>query len=193
MEFEDFDENYLERLKSRDPGTQEHFVSYFSLLAQLKFGKRFRSITEVEDACQDTFTRFFTQLQKDNIREPKSLGAYFNGICNMILKERIFPPKREEISPDEDVGANLPDPGISAIDFIINQETAVIVREVLDELPKKDRRVLRALVFEDRDRDEVCAEFGITRKNLRVILPRAIKSFKDKYLKRMRQRPPGPQ
>lgn len=193
MEFEAFDEHYLEKLKSGDYRTQQHFVSYFSHFAQLKFGKRLRSTSEVEDARQETFARFFTQLQKDSIREPKRLGAYVNGICNRILLERFHPDRREEITAEEDAGADIPDPAIDAVQLIVNRETQEIIRQILDELPDKHRRLIQEVIFNERDRDEVCREFGVSRENLRVLLHRAIKSFESGYLKRMRRRAPGSQ
>jgi RNA polymerase sigma-70 factor (ECF subfamily) len=41
--------------------------------------------------------------------------------------------------------------------------------------------VLRAIFFEERDKDEVCRELGITRDNLRLLLYRAKQKFKDLY------------
>jgi RNA polymerase sigma-70 factor, ECF subfamily len=41
-------------------------------------------------------------------------------------------------------------------------------------------------LLEERNKDEVCAEFGITREYLRVLLHRAKKSFKSRYTSRLR-------
>jgi RNA polymerase sigma-70 factor (ECF subfamily) len=190
VEFEAFDEHYLEKLKSGDFRTQQHFVSYFSHFAQLKFGKRLRSTSEVEDARQETFLRFFKQLHKDGIREPKRLGAYVNGICNRILLERFNPARHEETSVEEDAGAEIPDPAIDAVQLIVNRETQETVREILDTLPDKHRLLIQEVIFNEEDRDEVCRKFGVSRENLRVLLHRAIKSFESGYLKRMRRKPP---
>jgi DNA replication initiation complex subunit (GINS family) len=59
------------------------------------------------------------------------------------------------------------------------------VRQTLDELPKRDRRILKALFLEERDKDEVCRDFGIDRNYLRVMIHRAKQSFKECYMKRM--------
>lgn len=43
MQFQSFDESYVERLRAGDFRTQEHFVAYFSELLQLKLRSRLHS------------------------------------------------------------------------------------------------------------------------------------------------------
>ena len=45
--------------------------------------------------------------------------------------------------------------------------------------------LLKAVFLEERDRDEVCREFGVDREYLRVLLFRAKQEFKTEYLKRV--------
>jgi RNA polymerase sigma-70 factor (ECF subfamily) len=59
------------------------------------------------------------------------------------------------------------------------------VREILLELPLRDRSLLKAVFLEERDREDVCREFGVDREYLRVLLHRAKQDFKVEYLKRM--------
>jgi DNA-directed RNA polymerase specialized sigma24 family protein len=44
------------------------------------------------------------------------------------------------------------------------RETERVVRGTLSELPERDRRLLQAVVLEERDKDEICAELGLTRE-----------------------------
>jgi RNA polymerase sigma-70 factor, ECF subfamily len=71
------------------------------------------------------------------------------------------------------------------IDVIANRQTQEKVRQILDQLPEKDRRLIKAVFLEERDKDEVCRELGVDREYLRVLLHRAKKSFKSIYLKRV--------
>jgi RNA polymerase sigma-70 factor, ECF subfamily len=41
------------------------------------------------------------------------------------------------------------------------------------------------VLLEERDKDEVCAELGLSREYLRVLVHRAKQSFKSWYLKRL--------
>ncbi|MFZ0772986.1 MAG: sigma-70 family RNA polymerase sigma factor [Candidatus Sulfotelmatobacter sp.] len=187
MQFQSFDRHYLEQLRAGDFQTQEHFVSYFSELIRLKLSKRLHSHSEVEDARQETFARVITALRKENgIREPERLGAFVNSVCNNVLLEYYRRSASQEAPGDgEEAEGNIPDPAISAVEGIANRELQESVRETLEELPQKDRRLLKAVFLEERDKDEVCRDSGVDREYLRVLLHRAKKSFKSLYLKKM--------
>lgn len=186
MQFHSFDKGYLDRLKAGDFRTQEHFVSYFSELIRLKLSKRMPSRSEVDDARQETFARVFAALRKeDGVREPERLGAFVNSVCNNVLLEHYRSASQEASSDDEEAGANIPDPAVSVLDIIADRQMQRKVRQVLDELEEKDRRLIREVFLEERDKDEVCRDIGVNREYLRVLLHRAKKAFKSQYLKRM--------
>jgi len=65
------------------------------------------------------------------------------------------------------------------------KETEQKVRDILQQLPERDRRLLREIFLEERDKDEVCRDYGIDRDYLRVLLHRAKKSFKSSFLSSM--------
>lgn len=185
MQFQAFDGHYLERLSSGDFRTQEHFVAYFSELIRLKLSKRLHSRSEVEDARQETFARVFAALRKDDgIRQPERLGAFVNSVCNNVLLEYYRSASPGVSIAEEEAEANIPDPAMSAVDIIANREMQQGVRRVLDELEERDRRLIREIFLEERDKDDVCRELGVDREYLRVLLHRAKKSFKSIYLKR---------
>jgi RNA polymerase sigma-70 factor (ECF subfamily) len=186
VQFHAFDKDYLEKLKSGEFRTQEHFVSYFSELIRLKLSKRMHSAAEVEDARQETFARVLTALRKeDGIREPERLGAFVNSVCNNVLLEHYRSSSQESANGDEESEANIPDPAVSVIDVIVEREMQHKVRHVLEGLQEKDRRLIKGVFLDERDKDEVCRELGVDRQYLRVLLHRAKKSFKSEYLKKM--------
>jgi RNA polymerase sigma-70 factor (ECF subfamily) len=189
VQFHAFDSLYLEQLRAGDFRTQEHFVSYFSELIRLKLGKRLHSRPEIEDARQETFTRVLSALRRDDgVRQPERLGAFVNSVCNNVLLEHYRSASQEAPSAEEEAAVNIPDPALSAIDIIANREMQRKVRHILDELPEKDRRLIKEIFLDERDKDEVCRDLGVDREYLRVLLHRAKKSFKSLYLKKMKER-----
>ena len=191
MQFQAFDAPYVERLRSGDFRTQEHFVAYFSELIQLKLRSRLRTPQAIEDVRQETFARVFTALRSPGgIRQPERLGAYVNSICNNVLLEQYRSNARAtplEDEPDPD----LPDPVTDVLGAVAAKQMEEKVRQILDELPERDRRILREVFLEERDKDQICRDFGIDRDYLRVLVHRAKQSFKSLYLKNIQRRPPG--
>lgn len=182
MEFVQFDKAYYRRLQDRDPPTEDHFVSYFRDLLQIKLRSRITSKENIEDLQQETFARVLAAVRSDaGIREPERLGAFVNSVCNNVLFEFYRASSRNPQDPEQP--PEIADHTIDLDGFLVSQQTSSQVRRVLDQLPEKDRRLLRAMFLEERDKDHICREFGVDRDYLRVLLYRAKQSFKALYEK----------
>lgn len=185
MEFYQFDGPYLERLCSGDFRTQEHFVAYFSELIQLKLRSRLQSPQAIEDLRQETFARVFSVLRgPTGMRQPDRLGAFVNSTCNNVLLEHYRSSARNAPIDDEE-DLKIPDTAMDVVSIIAHKQMEQKVREILDELPERDRRVLKEIFIEERDKDDVCKDFGVDRNYLRVLLHRAKQSFRSSYLQSM--------
>jgi RNA polymerase sigma-70 factor, ECF subfamily len=183
MQFAAFDAAYVDRLRAGDAATQKHFVAYFSRLIQIKSGTRLQSAAAVEDVRQETFARVLLALNKTNgIRCPERLGAFVNAVCNNVLRECLRGASRQEPIADADAISDE-DSSRSAVDRLARAEESSMVHRILDELGERDRRLIRAVFLEERDKNEVCREFGVDRNYLRVLLCRAKQAFKSLYLK----------
>jgi len=190
LQLQSFDQSYVERLQAGDFRTQEHFVAYFSELIQLKLRSRLSSPQAIEDVRQETFSRVFAALRDGKIRQPDRLGAFVNSMCNNVLLEHYRANSRDD-SLDDDQERDFPAPNVDVLGAIANQQMAEKIREILEEMPERDRRLLREVFLEERDKDAVCKDFGVDREYLRVLLYRAKQSFKVLYLKNVSARPPG--
>jgi RNA polymerase sigma-70 factor (ECF subfamily) len=182
LQFHSFDEAYVSRLRSGDFRTQEHFSAYFSALIKIKLGSRLKSSEAVEDLRQETFARFFVALREGKILRPESLGSFMNSICNNVLHEHYRVGTHDDPLEDEEE-RELPATNPDAVAVLGAKETEKKVREILEKLPERDRRLLREVFLEERDKDEVCRELGVDRNYLRVLLHRAKQAFKATYLK----------
>jgi RNA polymerase sigma-70 factor (ECF subfamily) len=184
-----FDAHYLERLQAADLRTEQHFVGYFSELIRLKLRSRLSSPEAIEDARQETFVRVFALIRsRDGIRQPERLGALVNSVCNNVLLEQYRSKSRREAPLDEEMEASCIAEGPGPADVVELDDTERLVGKILSELPERDRRILRAVLLEERDKDQVCTELGISRDYLRLLVHRAKQSFKSFYLKRLRDK-----
>jgi RNA polymerase sigma-70 factor, ECF subfamily len=178
VQFTAFDALYLERLRSGDRRTEQHFAGYFSELIRLKLRSRLNSKEAIEDARQETFVRVLALIRApDGVRQPERLGALVNSVCNHVLMEAYRAKTRRESSiddEDESVFVAEPAPGV-----LEARDAERAVTEILGEMPERDRRLLKFVFLEERDKDDVCVEMGVTREYLRVLLHRAKESFKS--------------
>ena len=182
VEFFSFDEAYLKRLRERDFPTEQHFVAYFRKLLVIKLRSRLRGSEAVEDIAQETFLRVFKAMSSETgIRQPERLGAFVNSVCNNVLQE-FYRSSNHGTQLDDDT----PEPVDQVLDldgFLVSKQTREQVRKVLEQLPAKDRQLLRAIFLEEKEKDQVCRAFGVDRDYLRVLLHRAKANFRVFYEK----------
>lgn len=186
LQFATFDVSYLEQLRSGDARTEEHFVTYFSELIRLKLRSRLNSKEAIEDVRQETFVRVLVLVRSEGaLRQPDRLGALVNSVCNNVLLEHYRSKTKRETVIDDEPESTFVNRDPSALSILESKDTRRLVRQILQELNEKDRRLLQSVLLEERDKDAVCAEFGVTREYLRVLVHRAKQSFKTFYLKRL--------
>jgi RNA polymerase sigma-70 factor (ECF subfamily) len=93
-------------------------------------------------------------------------------------------------SLDEEGQPELPARGADALEIVGARQIREKVQQILLGLPLRDRTLLKAVFLDERDRDEVCREFGVDRDYLRVLLHRAKQEFKAEYIRRIGDRAP---
>ena len=181
VDFYSFDEEYLRRLGAHDPATEAHFVAYFSERLRITLRARGVDVVTIEDVRQETFYRVWVAIQAGNVNNPQGFGAYVHTVCRNVLSERRRDDSRNKHDSLE--SNDVPDEKRSLEETIQVREDGELVRALLDELPERDRHLLLARFFEDRDNDEVCGDFGVDRDYLRVLFHRAINRFGELYKK----------
>jgi RNA polymerase sigma-70 factor (ECF subfamily) len=134
----------------------------------------------VEDARQEIFVRVLTTLKrKDGLTSPESLGAFVNAVCNNVLLETYRSSGRTTPLDDE---PGEPEAGEPSAEWrVLKSEERSRVREAIEQLPQRDRDLIRWLFFENRPKDDVCRELNVDREYLRVLFHRAKQRFRDRF------------
>jgi RNA polymerase sigma-70 factor (ECF subfamily) len=182
VDFFVFDKSYVERLRAGDRSTEDHFVTYFEQLLRIKLRARTLTSDKVEDLRQETFIRVIAAVRREGgVRQPERFGAFVNSICNNVLLEHYRSSAKNQ--PLDEVHFEIPDKVLDLEGMLVTKESSERVRQVLNDMPQKDRDLLRALFFLDMDKDDICREFGVDRDYLRVLVHRAKDKFRVLYEK----------
>jgi RNA polymerase sigma-70 factor (ECF subfamily) len=182
VDFFSFDKAYVDRLRDGDAPTEHHFVAYFDQLLRIKLRSRTLNSDSVEDLRQETYIRVIAAVRREGgVRQPERFGAFVNSICNNVLLEYYRSSAKNH--PLEDSHLEIPDKVLDLEGMLVSKQAAQRVREILDEMPERDRGLLRAIFLEEKEKDAVCREFGVDRDYLRVLVHRAKDRFRALYEK----------
>lgn len=180
MQFQTFDEGYLQRLRDGDSQVEQHFASYFGELIQLKLRRRIRTRQLLEDIQQETLCRVLKTLRDpEGLRDARKLGAFVSAVCNHVMMELSRSENRYEASErdfDDRPGSSR-DPDAT----LINDQRERQVRKILDKLEERDRKLLRAVFLDELTSPEVCRRFDVQPDYLRVLIFRAKARFRQEF------------
>ena len=183
MKFEQFDAEYVRRLTQGDAGVEEHFASYFGDLLFLKLRARLRSRPLIEDIRQETLMRVLLILRtKGGVEHPERFGAFVNAVSNNVMMEL----RRAELRHDP-MDESQEEPLDTTVDLdapLVDIETKRLVTRLMDELPEKDRCILKEIFLEEMDKAEICRRHKVSSNYLRVLQHRAMSRFRELYLDR---------
>jgi RNA polymerase sigma-70 factor, ECF subfamily len=138
---------------------------------------------DVDDIVQEALMRFMVAAREDKIRDQAALGAFLNGICRNVVSEYRRRNMRDEPMPEvvpEPPGKSIPEAEL----FELRQAIA----QGMEQLSERDRRVLRAFYLEEKSKDEILKQTGMTDENFRVVLCRAKERFRAIYLEQTKHR-----
>jgi len=138
---------------------------------------------DVDDIVQEALMRFMVAAQADKIQNQAAVGAFLNGICRNVVSEYRRRNMRDEPMPEvvpEPPGKSIPEAEL----FELRQAIAL----GMEQLSERDRRVLRAFYLEEKSKDEILKQTGMTDENFRVVLCRAKERFRAIYLEQTKHR-----
>jgi RNA polymerase sigma factor (sigma-70 family) len=178
---ENFDADYLARLRARDPRTQDHFYGFFKTPIRNYIKHRVRW-EDTDDLVQDVFAAALEQIDTGQPEVPEKLDCYIMGICRNKVFRYWRPNFEDQVDPADQAFVDLVESieGRLIKKAIQDAEHAKIQR-VLARLVARYREVITRVYLWEQDRETVAREMGETRRNICLILCRALQRFKKEW------------
>jgi RNA polymerase sigma-70 factor (ECF subfamily) len=182
--------NLVTRIFSGDRNAETELVERYSrgvsVILMRATGQRWM----MEDLVQDTFQLVLEKLRRGELRCPERLSAFICNIARNLAIDCFRRTARHERAEREQPlhSPASPDP----LQEVLAAEKASIVRRMLNELnPARDREVLYRFYIADQDKEQICAELGLTSLHFNRVLFRARQRYKELYEK-LEQKPSAP-
>jgi len=177
LQFQTFDGEFVQRLKDGDYAAGERFAAYFGNVLQLKLRVRFRLPDLIEDALQTTLLRVLQIVREgDGVRDPEKFGAFVNTVCEHVIQEHYRAELR--YGSWEEYNEDPIDASIDLDADLVNDDRKEVIEEVLNALPAREQRILRAVFLEEIEKAIICKQYRISADYLRVLQHRAKSRFR---------------
>lgn len=134
---------------------------------------------DARDVVQDTFVKLWNS--RDTLSSVTNPQAFAIRVLRNLCLDRVRAAKRHRMESVEairesgvDVRGDAPPPDR------IDRETLSHVLKMIEELPPKQRDVLKMRVFEDKEYEEISRLTGMSQINVRVNLSMARKTLRNR-------------
>jgi RNA polymerase sigma factor (sigma-70 family) len=138
-----------------------------------------RNSQEAEDIVQDVFLKMW--MMRDKLDKYNDIGALAVTMTRNSSIDMFRKWKKMESNNDN---PEILNPGLSSSphDQLVNSESSGILNEIIDNLPGNYREIVQLREVEGLSYEEIEVRTKISINNLRVILSRARRIIKVKYL-----------
>jgi len=141
--------------------------------------RRITNDRSADDLHQDTFRRALEKIRRGELREPHKLSAFMCGLARNLAIDSLRQSMRaEQLQPPQPV----PTPDADALEQLLREERARAVRQVLSEMPvARDREILRRFYIAEEDKEQICADLGLSALHFNRVLHRARERFRELF------------
>lgn len=141
---------------------------------------------DLDDLVQETLARLLLALRDGKITDAGVIGGFLNAVCRNVVHEYHRRIMRDDVMPEI-----MPDPADNRLSGAQQFDIRNAISTGLAQLSPRDREILHALYIEEKSRDEILADSGLTYEQFRVVLCRAKERFRTIYNSQVKQRTPA--
>ena len=162
--------------------TRDAFNVIIHRLNRKLFAIAFRIVKnrqEAEDVVQEVFMKMWVMKKKlDDYNDIEALAVTMTRNSSIDQMRKWKHIDSEKVPSDTSNSDHSPSPH----ERLVSSETTAIVAMIIDELPPATRDLVQLREINGLSYDEISKQKGMNINSLRVVLSRARKMIKEKYL-----------
>lgn len=176
---------WVRRITSGDAEAEEQLVYRYKDGIAIIIGRIVHNESVTEDLSQETFRIALEKIRDGDVREPERLSGFICGVARNVAIEYIRRMRRSTNQEEIGNAEEIRDPRPDQFEELWRKERAEIVHQAISELKvERDREVLSRYYIAEEDKDQICADLGLTSQQFNSVIFRALKRYKELYIKR---------
>jgi RNA polymerase sigma-70 factor (ECF subfamily) len=176
---------WVRRIIARDPEAEAELNSRYKDGIAIIINRIVHNESVTEDLSQETFRIVLEKIRDGEVRDPKRVSGFICSVARNLAIDHMR-KKRRAISIEEvDNLEQISDPQPDQFDRLLLKERAAMARQALGELKsERDREVILRYYIAEESKSQICAELGLTSLQFNSIIFRALKRYRELYIKR---------
>lgn len=179
----------VSRIRAGNRQTEAELVERYSRGVMIIIRRDVRDTGVAEDLYQETFRIVLEKIRQGDVREPERLSGFVCGVARNLVIDYFRRAARQENMAEIEEASPLPHPAPDQLQELLQKEKADLVRQVLKEMPnERDIQALYRFYIADDDKEQICADLGLTSLHFNIVLHRARERFRELYRQAMRDK-----
>jgi len=177
------------RIRGGDRQAETELVERYNCAVMSIIRRALGNSTAADDLYQETFCIILEKIREGDVREPEKLSGFVCGVArNQVIKYFQRAARQERLTePGEAV--SLPHPAHDQLEELLRKESAGIVRQILKEMTsERDIQALFRFYLAEDDKEQICADLGLTNLQFNLVLHRARERYRELYGRIMRDK-----
>ena len=157
---------------------KQRFMPFHRLLYRVAFHLT-GNVQDAEDLLQDTYLKLWQK--RDDIREEAVNQAYLVTLMRNLLRDQ---QRLKHIDSSAELRNELSPPNERSLEGqIAARDEASQMKSLINQLPKRDKEIIRMHLMEERTYDEIEQDTGLSQGNIRIIVMRTKQKLKQQFIK----------
>ena len=157
---------------------KQRFMPFHKLLYRVAFHLT-GNVQDAEDLLQDTYLKLWQK--RDDIREEAVNQAYLVTLMRNLLRDQ---QRLKHIDSSAELRNELSPPNERSLEGqIAARDEASQMKNLINQLPKRDKEIIRMHLMEERTYDEIEQDTGLSQGNIRIIVMRTKQKLKQQFIK----------
>jgi len=174
----------VEKIKKKNPAALEELyglVRNFTYFLMRQLGAE-----ELQDNLHDMYLTVAQAITAGKLRDPQRLTAFLTTVARFYtytqIERRVQSRNRLTDLESVEVADRTNLEGRA-----YEKQKVTFVREILNQMPRLDREILRRFYFEDQSKEEICRELQLTPTQFRNIKSQAKLALTQLGLRRLKR------
>ena len=179
----------VSRIRAGDRQAEAELIERYSRGVMIIIRREVHDAAVAEDIHQETFRIGLEKSRRGDVREPERLSGFICGVARNLVIDYFRRVARQESMTEIEEAANLPHPASDQLQELLRKEKADLVRQVLKEMPnERDIQALYRFYIADDEKEQICADLGLTSLDFNRVLHRARERFRELYERAIRDK-----
>jgi RNA polymerase sigma-70 factor, ECF subfamily len=177
------------RIRGGDRQAETELVERYNSAVMSIIRREVRDATVADDIYQDTLCIVLEKIREGDVREPEKLSGFVCGVAkNQVIKHFQRAARRESLTETGEM-APVTHATSDQLDELLRKEKADIVQQILKEMTnERDIQLLFRFYLAEEDKEQICADLGLTSLQFNLVLHRARERYRELYERIMRDK-----